>query len=135
MDQRLDRRDAESLIRRRIDRSSLRFRKQIFGVPAAEPLASHFALVTLLKSVTLAGRPVQVLQWGVTVNGLPAGYLALTHGGTRHKFLPSGFGRGAVEISPPRREMTSGLARGRQADLSRPATGREPDTGAKPTAW
>jgi hypothetical protein len=102
-DRRLDKSVAEELLRRRIDRSELRFDKGRFNLAESDSLADHFALVVLSRTVVSRGRSVLVVQWGVTVNGVPAGYLALTHGGTRHKFLPGGFGPGAVEVAEPAR--------------------------------
>lgn len=96
-DRRVDKQVAEDLLRRRIDRSELRFHKDRFRLAESDRLADYFALVVITRTVTSRGASVLVLQWGVTVNGVPAGYLVLTHGGTRGKFLPRGFGPGAVE--------------------------------------
>jgi hypothetical protein len=95
------RRSAEEWLRRRIDRSELRFVKRRFGLADSDRLADHFTVVVLVRTFVSHGRPVRAIQWGVSINGIPAGYLALTHGGTRYKFLPKGFGPGRVDVADP----------------------------------
>jgi len=95
------RRSAEDWIRRRIELSELRFVKRRFGLAESEWLAEHFTVVVLVRTVISQGRALRVIHWGVSINGIPAGYLALTHGGTRYKFLPKGFGPGRVEVADP----------------------------------
>lgn len=96
-DKRNARPDAEALVRRRIDASRLRYRKADFGLAETDRLADHFALVVLERDVTrLHGSGCyQLREWGVTVNGSPAGYISGNFTNTRHKFLAYGFGGGA----------------------------------------
>jgi hypothetical protein len=98
-DGRLERHVAEDLLRRRLDRSELRFHKDRFRLAESDRLADYFALVVIIRTVTSQRGSVPVLQWGVRINGVPAGYLVLTHGGTRQKFMPRGFGPGAREVA------------------------------------
>lgn len=93
-DKRPSREDAEALVRRRIDASNLRYRKDMYGLAGTDKLADHFELVHVVRTETPmhdGGRPYLVHEWGVKVNGHRAGSISSSYGGSRHKLLPYGY--------------------------------------------
>lgn len=89
-DKRCPRADAEALVRRRIDASRRRYDKAAFGLAESDRLADHAELVTIDRRVSQSfGTGYYTLrEWGVKVNGRPAGYVSGNYAGTRWRFLP-----------------------------------------------
>ena len=81
---------AHDLVRRRIDKARFWISKADFGLEPDEKYSDHFELEPIAEKTSsmATDREYRNLQWGVRVNGRPAGRVRSNYTGDRHKFVP-----------------------------------------------
>ena len=66
--------EATAAVARNIGKSTLQYRKDMYGLPEDADLSKHFEIYPgVYHTSSNLGNPYSVLQWGVRVNGKPAG--------------------------------------------------------------